>query len=119
MASVLDSLRKSSVVVADTGDIDAVAKWRPQDTTTNPSLLLSAAQDPGVSTEVDARLSFDPEKSIEKAKRFISLYEAAGIRQILAMAVEKLADGIRRFDADARKLEAAVGALMQSARAAA
>ena len=46
MPSVLDSLKKYSVVVADTGDIDAVAKWRPQDTTTNPSLLLAAAQDP-------------------------------------------------------------------------
>ena len=119
MASVLDSLRKCSIVVADTGDIDAVARWRPQDTTTNPSLLLSAAQDPRflplvqkafadgkgqteatvdhlfvafgceilkhipgrVSTEVDARLSFDGEKSIEKARRFISLYEAAGVRR--------------------------------------
>ncbi|MEK6246281.1 MAG: transaldolase [Pseudomonadota bacterium] len=119
MASLLDSLRKSSIVVADTGDIDAVAKWRPQDTTTNPSLLLSAAQDPRyrvivegaitqakenteqvlenlfvafgceilklipgrVSTEVDARLSFDENKSIEKAKRLIALYEARSIHR--------------------------------------
>src|SRR5258707_15337150 len=107
MASVLDSLKKCSVIVADTGDIDAVAKWRPQDTTTNPSLLLSAAQDPRylplvqqvlaesksdtetaleqlfvafgceilklipgrVSTEVDARLSFDEDASIRKARQ--------------------------------------------------
>ena len=119
MASLLDSLRKYSVVVADSGDIDAVAKWRPQDTTTNPSLLLAAAQDarflplvqkavsagkpdiettiehifvvfgceilkhiPGrVSTEVDARLSFDEEASIGKARRLISLYETAGVQR--------------------------------------
>lgn len=42
----LDSLRKVSTVVADTGDIDAIARFRPQDATTNPSLLLQAAQDP-------------------------------------------------------------------------
>ncbi len=116
MPSVLDSLRKISIVVADTGDIDAVAKWRPQDTTTNPSLLLSAAQDPRykglvegsfagdlestldnlfvafgceilkhipgrVSTEVDARLSFDEVLSIKKARNLIALYESRGVRR--------------------------------------
>lgn len=113
----LDALRKLSLVVADTGDIDAVARWKPQDATTNPSLLLTAAEDPRwrslvnqalekgenqplvavdwlfvlfgreilkhipgrVSTEVDARLSFDREASIRKARRFISLYEKSGI----------------------------------------
>ena len=98
MPSVLESLKKFSVVVADTGDIEAIAQWRPQDATTNPSLLLAAAQDaryrraagaghgqrlfvnfgceilrhiPGrVSTEVDARLSFDTEGSIAKAQEF-------------------------------------------------
>ena len=45
MPSQLDSLRKHSIVVADTGDIDAAARWKPQDATTNPSLLLAAAQD--------------------------------------------------------------------------
>src|SRR5436189_5890251 len=96
MTTQLESLRKLSVVVADTGDLDAIARYRPRDATTNPSLLLSAAQNerfrplvleatagPGsteaalerlfvrfgceilaridgrVSTEVDARLSFD------------------------------------------------------------
>src|SRR6267142_1138344 len=97
MTNQLESLRKHSVVVADTGDIDAVARWKPQDATTNPSLLLASAADPRyrplleramaqaggdaalsmdwlfvqfgreilkhvagrVSTEVDARLSFD------------------------------------------------------------
>src|ERR1051325_799856 len=42
----LESLRSQSLVVADTGDIEAVARWKPQDATTNPSLLLTAAQDP-------------------------------------------------------------------------
>ena len=46
MASQLESLRKYSLVVADTGDIDAVQRWRPQDATTNPSLLLASAADP-------------------------------------------------------------------------
>jgi transaldolase len=117
MPSQLESLKRHSTVVADTGDINAVARWQPQDATTNPSLLLAAAQDaryrplvdealaggqgaaaptlerlcvlfgreilkhaPGrVSTEVDARLSFDTEGSIAKARRFIELYEAAGV----------------------------------------
>ena len=108
MASNLESLREYSLVVADSGDIDAVARWKPQDATTNPSLLLASAEDPRfrhlidrdmdrvfvnfgreilkhipgrVSTEVDARLSFDTEKSVEKARRFISLYEEAGVKR--------------------------------------
>jgi transaldolase len=95
-------------VVSDTGDIEAVARWKPQDATTNPSLLLSSAEDPRfrhlmdrdvdqvfvnfgceilrhipgrVSTEVDARLSFDTARSVEKARRFISLYEKAGVKR--------------------------------------
>jgi transaldolase len=106
MTTQLESLRKHSLVVADSGDIEAVARWKPQDATTNPSLLLASAEDPRyrhlmdrdvdrvfvnfgceilkhipgrVSTEVDARLSFDTAKSIEKAERFISLYEKAGV----------------------------------------
>src|SRR5713226_8313645 len=46
MTSQLDSLRKHSLVVADSGDIEAVARWKPQDATTNPSLLLASAADP-------------------------------------------------------------------------
>ena len=46
MPSVLDSLRKVSIVVADTGDIDAVARWQPQDANTNPSLVLASTEDP-------------------------------------------------------------------------
>ena len=104
----LESLRQHSLVVSDTGDIEAVARWKPQDATTNPSLLLTSAEDPRfrhlidrdvdqvfvnfgceilkhipgrVSTEVDARLSFDTAKSVEKARRFISLYEKAGVKR--------------------------------------
>src|SRR3970282_78852 len=134
MVSPLDSLRRPATVVADTGDIDAIARWRPQDATTTPSLLLAAAQEARVrplveerlergrgaaaptlewlfvlfgreilkhvagrvSTEVDARLSFDTEKSIAKARRFIELYEKAGVSR--ARILVKLAstwEGIR------------------------
>ncbi len=119
MSSQLDSLRKHSLVVADTGDIEAVARWKPQDATTNPSLLLASAADPRyrqlideaieqskndtalamdwmfvlfgreilkhvagrVSTEVDARLSFHAEQSMQRARRLIALYEKAGVRR--------------------------------------
>ena len=137
MPNVLESLKKVSVVVADTGDIDAVAKWRPQDTTTNPSLLYAAAQDPRyraiveaafakdlestldnlfvgfgreilkhipgrVSTEVDARLSFDTEKSVSKARKLISLYENQGIhRDRILIKLASTWEGIRA----AEKLE--------------
>ena len=125
MASQLEQLRKITTVVSDTGDIQAVAKWKPVDATTNPSLLLKAAGDAGyaplideavawakgkskdrqqqltdasdylavqaglkildivpgrVSTEVDARLSFDTDASIAKAERLIGLYNDAGIK---------------------------------------
>jgi transaldolase len=46
MPSNLESLREYSLVVADSGDIEAVARWKPQDATTNPSLLLASAEDP-------------------------------------------------------------------------
>ena len=131
MANALESLKKCSVIVADTGDLDAVAKWRPQDTTTNPSILLSAAQDPRyraiveasmdsdvertldrlfvafgceilklipgrVSTEVDARLSFDEKNSIEKAKTIVALYEAAGFgRERVLIKLASTWEGIR------------------------
>jgi transaldolase len=134
MASQLDSLRKHSVVVADTGDIDAVARWQPRDATTNPSLLLAAAQDSRfrplvedalargkgaaeptlewlyvlfgreilkhiqgrVSTEVHARLSFDTEGTIAKARRFIELYAEAGVpRERVLIKVSTTWEGIR------------------------
>ncbi|AKD40543.1 TPA: transaldolase [Pasteurella multocida] len=124
MTTQLDSLRNMTVVVADTGDIEAIKKYQPEDATTNPSLILSAsalpqyaslideaiayaksksncskqqlidAEDklavnigleilkivPGrISTEVDARLSYDTQATIEKAKKLIALYNEAGI----------------------------------------
>ena len=128
MTTQLESLRKHSVVVADTGDIDAVARWKPQDATTNPSLLLASAADPRyrplleramaqaggdaglsmdwlfvqfgreilkhvagrVSTEVDARLSFDTEKSIEKARRLVALYEKVGVGRERVLGADHL-----------------------------
>ena len=123
MTSQLDSLSRHSLVVADTGDIEAIAKWKPQDATTNPSLLLSAAADPRfkhlvsadmdrlfvnfgkeilkyvagrVSTEVDARLSFDMNGSISKARNFISLYESAGVgRERILIKLASTWEGIR------------------------
>ena len=122
--SKLDQLRNMTDVVADTGDIEAIAKYRPVDATTNPSLLLKAAQLPQydtlidecaawandldvsaeeklsaladkfavaigceilkivpgrMSTEVDARLSFDTNASLNRARRIVAFYEDAGI----------------------------------------
>jgi transaldolase len=136
----LEALRRHSVIVADTGDIDAIARFRPQDATTNPSLILKAAQDaryrrlidaavgsaprdgdgadrignfadhlfvafgqeilrlvPGrVSTEVDARLSFDSAASEAKARRLIDLYEAAGVpRERVLIKIASTWEGIR------------------------
>ena len=114
----LDALKQFTTVVADTGDFRQLAQFRPQDATTNPSLILKAVQKsdyapllrevverwkgrdlaevmdrllvrfgceilsiiPGrVSTEVDARLSFDTSATITRAERLIELYQAEGI----------------------------------------
>ena len=114
----LDALKQYTTVVADTGDFKQIAAFKPQDATTNPSLILKAVQKdeykpllekavrdhagqstgaiidhlliafgleilkiiPGrVSTETDARLSFDTAGTIEKGRTLIALYEAAGI----------------------------------------
>jgi transaldolase len=139
--SLLDSLKKYTTVVADTGDIEAIGKAKPQDATTNPSLLLKAAQQaqykhlveealsystkqpgdkaaqtaafmdklfvnfgceilkliPGrVSTEVDASYSFDTSGSIDKARNFIKLYEAAGVdRQRILIKLGSTWEGIK------------------------
>ncbi|XP_067275748.1 transaldolase [Pseudorasbora parva] len=124
MESALEQIKKYTVVVADTGDFNAIEEYKPQDATTNPSLILAAAKMstyqhlldqaikygtanggseeeqvtnamdklfvsfgleilkkvPGrVSTEVDARLSFDKEAMVSRARRLISLYEEAGV----------------------------------------
>ncbi len=139
--TLLESLKKHTTVVADTGDIEAIARHRPQDATTNPSLLYSAAQMPAyrrlvdeaaalaskrggshedqaeefidrlsvlfgceilkvvpgrVSTEVAARLSFDSEGSIAKARKLISLYEAKGaLRERVLIKLASTWEGIR------------------------
>ena len=127
MANLLDQLSQMTVVVADTGDLEAIRKFTPRDATTNPSLILAAAQIPAyqslidealrasrrligenapveeivrealdeisvifgkeilkivpgrVSTEVDARLSYDTDGTIEKGRKLIRLYNDAGI----------------------------------------
>ncbi|KDR08915.1 transaldolase [Zootermopsis nevadensis] len=125
MSSSLAQLKKFTTVVADTGDFEAMKQYKPTDATTNPSLMLSAANMPQykhliteavkygrkagnpvkqlkaaadmllvlfgneilkivpgrVSTEVDARLSFDKEASIQKARHLIQLYEELGIKK--------------------------------------
>jgi len=128
MASLLEQLSAMTVVVADTGDIDAIARFTPRDATTNPSLILAATQVPAyqnlidealrasrnligrdapaedvvrealdeicvifgeeilkivpgrVSTEVDARLSYDTAATIEKARKLVRLYNEAGVK---------------------------------------
>ena len=124
MANTLDQLKPLTTIVADTGDIEAIKRYQPEDATTNPSLILKASQIPEyaplidnaiawaktqsnsvaqqiedagdklavnigveilklvpgrISTEVDARLSFDKEGSIAKAHKLIKLYQGAGI----------------------------------------
>jgi transaldolase len=138
--SLLDALKRFTTVVADTGDIEAMRQFRPQDATTNPSLLLKAAQQPQyrplveaalsdaeravgeskraeafmdrlavnfgreilnivpgrVSTEVDARFSFDTAGTIAKARELIGLYEKAAIdRERILIKVGSTWEGIR------------------------
>jgi transaldolase len=135
MASKLTQLKSQTVVVADTGDIDAIARFTPVDATTNPSLLLKAAQldryhhfldeaiettrsgdvsaavdqlavnigkeilaiIPGrISTEVDARLSYDQEASYQKAHSLIQRYEDAGVsRDRVLIKLASTWEGIR------------------------
>lgn len=120
----LEQLKQMTTVVADTGDVDAIATYTPTDATTNPSLLYKSAQQPQyahllqdaidyamarsdrmesraidmmdklsvnfgaeilkiipgrISTEVDARLSFDTNASVSRAENLISLYKQAGV----------------------------------------
>ena len=136
MTHQLAQLRQFSAVVADTGDIEAIARFKPLDATTNPSLLLKAAALPAyashidaavaaasgddkvgdasdrlavaiggeilklipgrVSTEVDARLSFDTEATIAKARRLVQLYADTGIgRDRLLIKIAATWEGIR------------------------
>lgn len=120
MPTLLDALKQTTTVVADTGDFEGMKRFFPTDATTNPSLILKAVQLPAyqalldqtatqgkgrpldevvdqllvafgaeilkivpgrVSTEVDARLSFDTDATVERARRIIALYSAKGINK--------------------------------------
>lgn len=143
-SNLLDQLKKMTVVVADTGDIGAIAKFTPRDATTNPSLITAAAQMPEyqeivnntllkakqdlgagakeadiltlafdrlavafglkileiipgrVSTEVDARLSYDTEATLNKARGLIAQYEAAGVgKERVLIKIASTWEGIR------------------------
>ncbi|MEQ4618700.1 MAG: transaldolase [Corticimicrobacter sp.] len=142
MTTLLDSLRRSTTVVADTGDFESMRALKPTDATTNPSLILKAVQQdayrplleqvardhgslsleartdrllvkfgraildivPGrVSTEVDARLSFDTRATVERARSLIALYRIAGIdRERVLIKIAATWEGIQA----ARILEA-------------
>lgn len=141
MSTQLEQLRQYTTVVADTGDIEAIARYKPVDATTNPSLLLKAAELPAyaplideavtwaksqsnareqqlvdasdhlavavgckilklvpgrVSTEVDARLSFDTNATIAKAERLVGLYEQAGVKhERILIKIASTWEGIR------------------------
>jgi len=141
MTSQLDQLKAFTTVVADTGDFLQLARFTPQDATTNPSLILKAVQKaeyaplladvvaahrgeslpelvdrvlvrfgqeilkvvPGrVSTEVDARLSFDTAATIARARHIMGLYEAAGVaRNRVLIKIASTWEGIQA----ARQLE--------------
>jgi len=137
----LEQLKQHTTVVADTGDFEAMKAYKPQDATTNPSLILQASQKPEykslvdqavaehrngplagsvkieavmdrililfgleilkivpgrVSTEVDARLSFDIQGNVDKARHLIGLYEAAGIpRERVLIKIASTWEGIK------------------------
>lgn len=137
----LEQLRKLSTVVADTGEIEAIKQYQPQDATTNPSLILAAAKLPEyehlvkdaldfakkqggsldeqvthaidklfvnfgkeilaivpgrVSTELDARLSFDTDATVAKAHDILKLYEAEGIdRSRVLLKIASTWEGIK------------------------
>ena len=139
--SQLEQLKKFTKVVADTGDFESIRQYKPQDSTTNPSLILAAVSKPEyaylldeaiadskksplsgpakiqsvmdnllvafgveilkivpgrVSTETDARLSFDKEGSIDKARQLISLYEKKGIpRERVLIKIASTWEGIK------------------------
>jgi transaldolase len=73
--NLLESLKRYTTVVADTGDIDAIAEHKPQDATTNPSLLLHAAQQPQYQNLVDDALNFAVHSSSDQAARSVAFMD--------------------------------------------
>ena len=166
--SKLDQLKTMTTVVADTGDFEAIAEYKPQDATTNPSLLYKAAQMPQyrelvedallfaveraggdtqsqaqwtmdklavnfgteilkivpgrVSTEIDARLSFDMEATIRRADGLVELYQQMGVdpaKQVL-FKIASTWEGIRAAERlEARGLHCNLTLLFGFAQAAA
>jgi transaldolase len=140
-ATQLDQLKQVTIVVADTGDFAALKQYAPRDATTNPSLILKAAQMPEyqwlvdkviadskqsglggvalldrvlenlliafgleilklipgrVSTETDAKFSFDADALVAQGRHFISLYEKHGIaRERILIKIASTWEGIR------------------------
>lgn len=139
--NLLEQLKKHTKIVADSGDFESIRKFKPMDSTTNPSLIYAASQDnkyaqlmdealgyarrkstdthkqigfaidklfinfgleilkivPGrVSTEVDARLSFDTEGSVKKARELVALYKESGIdRERILIKIASTWEGIK------------------------
>jgi transaldolase len=84
--NLLESLKKHSIIVADTGDIDSIARVKPQDATTNPSLLYQAAQNPAYRPLVDDALAFGMKARGDRAAKAEALMEKLSVnfgREIL------------------------------------
>jgi transaldolase len=77
--NLLESLKKHSIIVADTGDIDSIARVKPQDATTNPSLLLQAAQNPAYRPLVDDALAFGMKARGDRAAKAEALMEKLSV----------------------------------------
>lgn len=151
MSTALDQLKQYTTVVSDSGDFQGIASYKPQDATTNPSLILAAVKDPKyaslidvavkyakehggdldtqtdacldrllvefgseilkivpgrVSTEVDARFSFDKDANIRKARHLIELYESVGVsKDRILIKIASTWEGIQA----ARELESKYG----------
>ena len=156
MSNLLEQLKTMTTVVADTGEFAAIERYTPMDATTNPSLILKAAQQPEyrplldeartwvlrqnlskisalnlmadklavsfgeqilkvipgrISTEVDSRLSFDSQATIERARGLIHLYKEAGIgKERVLIEIAATWEGIQA----ARQLEAEAGVYLIS-----
>ena len=77
--NLLESLKKHSIIVADTGDIDSIARVKPQDATTNPSLLFQAAQNPAYRPLVDDALAFGMKARGDRAAKAEALMEKLSV----------------------------------------
>jgi len=77
--TLLDSLKKQTIIVADTGDIDAIAKYKPQDSTTNPSLLLKAASQPRYRGLVDDAVKYAGTQPMDESHRKSAFMEKLAV----------------------------------------